>query len=96
MRTIITTYVMGSLSDFAAKHWVIGGLATSLLWFAVGRQDLRKRQMAAAGWQSIGVIIALIVCGWSLALREWFGLLAGIAVAAFEVYSMRRTAKLLR
>lgn len=83
---------MGALSDFAAKHWVLGGIVASLLWFVGGRQYLSNRQSTAAiGWQCIAVIIALITCGWSVAEKEWLGLVAGIAVVGFEVYSIKRS-----
>jgi hypothetical protein len=83
---------MDAPSGFAAKHWVVGGIAASLLWFVGGKQYLSNRQpIAAIGWQCIAVIIALITCGWTVAQKEWLGLVAGIAVVCFEVYSIRRS-----
>ena len=83
---------MSTLSDFAAKHWVVGGIAVSLLWFVAGRQSLSSRRPdAAIFWQAVAVIIALILCGWTIAKREWLGLAAGILVAYFEVRSIRRS-----
>jgi hypothetical protein len=82
---------MATISDFASKHWVLGGIVTSLLWFIAGRQYLSSRQrFAAMGWQSIAVIIGLIMCGWCVAEREWLGLAAGIVVVFIEVRSIRR------
>lgn len=83
---------MGTLSTFAAQHWVLGGIGVSLLWFVAGRQSLSNRRPdAAIGWQAIAVIIALIVCGWTVAKREWLGLGAVIVVLYFEVRSIRRS-----
>ena len=49
---------MSTLSDFAAKHWLLGGIAVSLLWFFAGKQSLSNRGSGAAiGWQSVAVII---------------------------------------
>jgi hypothetical protein len=33
---------MATISDFASKHWVLGGIVTSLLWFVAGRQYFFK------------------------------------------------------
>ena len=83
---------MGALSDFAAKHWVLGGIAASLLWFVAGKQYLSKGQpVVAMGWQSIAVVIVLIMCGWSVAQKEWLGLVAGIVVLFLEMRSIRRS-----
>jgi len=84
---------MSALSDFAAKHWVVGGIGVSLLWFVAGGQSLsNRRPEAAIFWQAVAVIIALILCGWTVAEREWLGLAAGILVVYFEVRSIRRSA----
>jgi hypothetical protein len=83
---------MSTFSGFAAKHWIVGGIAVSLLWFLAGRQFLsNRRHDAAIGWQVIAVIIGLIVCGWTVAEREWLGLAAGIVVVYFEVRSIRQS-----
>jgi hypothetical protein len=83
---------MATLSAFAAKHWVLGGIAASLLWFAAGRQSLSKRRPdAAIFWQVIAVIIALILCGWTIAEKEWLGLGAVIVVLCLEVRSIKRS-----
>jgi hypothetical protein len=83
---------MSTLSDFAAKHWVIGGIGVSLLWFVAGRQSLsNRRRDAAIFWQAVAVIIALILCGWTIAERQWLGLAAGILVVCFEVRSAMRS-----
>jgi hypothetical protein len=83
---------MSTLSDFAAKHWVLGGIGVSLLWFVAGRQSLSHRKPnAAIFWQAVAVIIALILCGWTIAEKEWLGLAAGIVVVYFEVRSIRRS-----
>jgi hypothetical protein len=83
---------MGILSDFATKHWVLGGIAASLLWFLAGKQSLSNRKSnAAIGWQSVAVMIVLIMCGWAVAEKEWLGLAGGIVVLYLEVRSIRRS-----
>jgi hypothetical protein len=74
-----------TLSDFAAKHWLIDGIAVSLLWFLAGRQSISNRRTdATIFWQAVAVIIGLIVCGWAIVEKEWLGLIAGIGVVFFE------------
>ena len=83
---------MSTLSNLVAKHWLIGGIAVSLLWFIAGTQSLSNRRPdAAIFWQSVAVIIGLIVCGWAVVQKEWLGLGAAIAVVFFEVRSIRGT-----
>lgn len=84
---------MGTVSAFAQQHWIFGGILASLMWFAAGKQYLSNRRSGAAiSWQAIAVIIALILCGWTIAEREWLGLAAGILTVYFEVRSIRRSA----
>jgi hypothetical protein len=83
---------VNTLSDLAAKHWLIGGIAVSLLWFVAGRQSVSNRTAdAAIFWQSVAVIIGLIVCGWAIVEREWLGLAVAVAVVGFEVRSISRS-----
>jgi len=78
-------------SQFAQEHWVVGGILVSLLWFLAGKQSLSNgRSDAAIFWQSVGVIIILILCGWAVAERQWLGLAFGIAVLYLEARSIRR------
>lgn len=84
---------MSALSQIAARHWLLGGIAVSLLWFIAGRQSLSNRRAdAALYWQSVAVIIGMIVCGWAIAEKEWLGVGAASAVIYFEVRSIRRWA----
>jgi len=83
---------MSTLSELAAKHWLIGGIAVSLLWFLAGRQSVSiRRADAPVFWQSVAVIIGLIVCCWAIVEKEWLGLIAAIAVVFFEVRSIKRS-----
>jgi hypothetical protein len=83
---------MGVFSDFAAKHWVLGGIVASLLWFVAGKQSLfNRRPDAAIFWQSVAVIIVLIMCGWAVGEKEWLGLAAGVVVLYLEVRSIRHS-----
>jgi hypothetical protein len=49
------------------------------------------RPDAAIFWQAVAVIIVLIVCGWTIAEREWLGLAAGMLTVYFEVQSIPRS-----
>jgi len=83
---------MGTIYAFAHQHWIVGGIVASLMWFTAGKQSLSNRRPdAAIFWQAVAVIIALILCGWAIAEREWLGLTAGILTVSFEVRSMRRS-----
>jgi hypothetical protein len=78
------------LTQFAQRHWVLGGIFVSLLWFLAGKQSLSNgRPSAAVLWQSVGIVILLILCGWAVADRQWLGLAFGIAVFCVEVSSIR-------
>ena len=75
------------------QHWVIGGILVSLLWFFAGKQSLSNgRPGAARLWQTVGAIILLILCGWTIVEREWLGLVFGIGVLCLEVRSIKRIA----
>jgi hypothetical protein len=77
-------------SQFARQHWVIGGILVSLLWFFAGKQSLSNgRPDAALFWQSVGVIIILILCGWAVAEGQWLGLAFGTSVLCLEARSIR-------
>jgi hypothetical protein len=78
-------------SQFAERHWIMGGIVASLLWFLGGRQSFAKNNRdAAIGWQCVSVLIILIVGGWTVVEGEWLGLLFAIAVLYIEVQSIRR------
>jgi hypothetical protein len=78
-------------SQFAKQHWVVGGILVSLLWFFAGKQSLSNgKPDAAIFWQSVGVIIIVILCDWAIAERRWLGLAFGIAVLCIEAQSIRR------
>jgi hypothetical protein len=83
---------MNILSHLAAKHWLVGGIAVSLIWFLAGRQSISNRRAdAAVFWQAVAVMIGLIVCGWAIVEKEWLGLIAAIAVVFFEARSITRS-----
>jgi hypothetical protein len=63
----------------------------SLLWFLAGKQSLSNRSpLAAIGWQSVAVLIVLIMCRWAVVQKEWLGLAGGIVGVYFEVRSVMR------
>lgn len=85
--------MLNEWAEFAERHWVLGGILASLLWFVAGRQSFSNRNTdAAIGWQMVAVAIVLILGGWAIAKREWIGLAAAIAVLYIEVRSIRRIA----
>lgn len=78
-------------SQFARQHWFIGGILVSLLWFFAGRQSLSNgRPDAAMFWQTVAAIIILILCGWAIAERQWFGLVFGMVILYLEARSIWR------
>jgi len=77
--------------EFAAQHWVVGGILASLLRFLAGKQSFSNgKPNAAIGWQCLAVLIILIRSGVE---GEWLGLAFGIAVLYVEVRSIRRISK---
>lgn len=81
----------GTLSEFLARHWVIGGIVASLAWFVAGGQSFSNRKPdAAVAWQSVAVLIILILCGWMIKEGEWLGLGAALGVLYLEVRTIRR------
>jgi hypothetical protein len=80
-----------ALSEFAAQHWVIGGISASLAWFFAGQQSFsNKKPDAAIAWQCVAVMIILAMGGWAAVEREWLGLIAAAGVLYIEVRSIRR------
>jgi len=76
--------------EFAAQHWVVGGILTSLM-VSCGKQSFSNgKPNAAIGWQCLAVLIILIRSGVE---GEWLGLAFGIAVLYVEVRSIRRISK---
>jgi hypothetical protein len=79
------------LSDFAAQHWVVGGITASLMWFIAGNQSLsNKKPDAAIAWQCVAVMLIIIVGFWEVVKQEWIGLVFAIGVLYFEIRSIRR------
>ena len=82
---------MNGWSQFAQRHWIIGGILASLLWFLAGRQSLLNRQPGyGMFWQGIAVFIAAVLCVWAILDMEWAGLALGILVLCFEASWMKR------
>jgi hypothetical protein len=78
-------------TSFEAQHWLVGGIAASLMWFVAGRQSFsNKKPDAAIAWQSVAVLTILAVCGWAVVKEEWLGLLFAIGVLYMEIRSIRR------
>jgi hypothetical protein len=83
--------MLSEWSQFAERHWIVGGTLASLLWFVAARQSLSNRRAdAALFWQSVAVIIMLVVCGWAVAQREWLGLAFAVVVLCIEAQLIRR------
>jgi hypothetical protein len=78
--------------QFAQRHWIFGGILTSLLWFLAGAQSFSNRQPRfAIFWQSIAVFIIVVLCGWAVVERDWFGLFFGMAVLFIEMVLIKQT-----
>ena len=81
-----------SFTDTITQHWVIGGIAASLIWFLAGKQSLSNgKPNAALGWQSVAVFVMLVGLGWMLAEGEWLGIVCSIGVLCLELWSIRKT-----
>jgi len=76
-----------TLAEFAVRHWIAGGIATSLLWFFAGKES---RHGIGPVWRGVGVAILVTLCGWCIAEREWLGLAIGIVVLYWEIQYIRR------
>ena len=77
-------------SDFAARHWVIGGIMASLAWLLAGRQSLSNKNVnGALVWQCLAVLIIVVLCVWAVVKSEWLGFASGVAVLYLEIRSIR-------
>jgi hypothetical protein len=86
--------IESGFTAFARSHWVIGGVVTSLLAHLSGLQSFEYKKNDFAFLQScIGIMIAVILLGWTIARGEWVGLLLTIGVLYFEIRSIRRMLK---
>jgi hypothetical protein len=80
-----------SFTELAKQHWVLGGIAASIIWFLAGQQSSANGKPGAAmGWISIGILVALVVFGWTIAEAEWLGSASSLLVLCFEVQSLRQ------
>jgi hypothetical protein len=78
-------------SDFASRHWVILGIATSLLWWWTGRPpEFDKNVNSAIAWQCVAVIFTLVLCVRMAMENEWLGFACALAVLYLEIRSIRR------
>jgi hypothetical protein len=80
------------LSDFATKHWIVGGAVASLLWLWGGKQYAEKSKWGVAvSCQCIAVVIIVMVAGWTVAERQWAGVALAIFIFAMEMRELTRT-----
>jgi hypothetical protein len=79
--------VQSTLLEFAKRHWMLGGIGASLLWFLAGKES--KHNIGPL-WRGVGGAILLVVWGWAIAEQEWLGLIGGIVVLCIEVYWITR------
>jgi hypothetical protein len=81
-----------SFTETITKHWVIGGIAASLIWYLAGEQSLSNgKPNAALGWQSVALFVILVFLGWMIAEGEWLGFVCSIGVLCLEFWSIRKT-----
>jgi hydrogenase-4 membrane subunit HyfE len=84
--------MLSEWSQFAERHWIVGGILVSLLWFVAGKQSFSNRKAdTAMFWQSVAVLIILVVCGWALVEKQWLGLGFAVVVLCVEAGSIRRS-----
>jgi len=78
-------------SDVASRHWVIGGIAASLLWWFTGRPSASDKNVnPAVAWQCVAVLIVVILCVWTVVKSEWLGFACTLAVLYLEIRSIKR------
>jgi hypothetical protein len=83
--------MLSGWSQFAERHWIAGGILASLLWFVAGKQSFSNRRADfAILWQSVAVLVVLVLCGWAVVEKEWLGLAFAIVVLYVETRSIRR------
>lgn len=81
---------MNGLREFLSGHWVIGGIACSLMWFAAGKQSLKSgHPNSALAWDCGAVLIISAGIGWMIKEGEWLGLVVALVVLGIEIRSMR-------
>lgn len=84
-------------SDFLTRHWLIGGVTASFLWFFADRQPFsNKKTDTAIAFQCVAVFIIVILCVWAVVKREWLGFGCGLAVLYLEIRSIRRAQTISR
>lgn len=72
-----------TLSELAKRHWILGGIGTSLLWLLAGE---KSNHNIGPLWRGVGVVILLVICGRAIAEQKWIGLIGGIVVLCIEAY----------
>lgn len=88
----MTFMLPATWSEFLARHWVIGGIGASLLWCLAGKQSLSNRNVnGAIAWQSVGLLLILILAGWTIKEGQWVGLVCALLVFSFEVWTISRS-----
>jgi hypothetical protein len=81
---------MNGLRVFLSGHWVIGGILSSLIWFAAGKQSLKNgHPNSALTWDCGAVLTILIGIGWMIKEAEWLGLVVALVVLGIEIRAMR-------
>jgi hypothetical protein len=79
-------------SNFLSQHWIAGGVATSIVWFAAGMYCLSKNKTGEAlFWRSVAVFIVLVLIFWTIHEKRWWGLLFSVGLLFAEVYSLWRS-----
>jgi hypothetical protein len=80
-----------ALSNFAAQHWLVGGIAASFAWFLANQHSFsHKSPDGAVAQQCVAVMLILALGGWALVEGEWLGLTAAVGVLFIELRSIRR------
>jgi len=77
-------------SDFAGRHWVIGGIVASLAWLLWGQSLSNKDLNGSIAWQCVAVFVIVTLCVWAVAKGEWLGFACGLVVLYVEIRSIRR------
>ena len=85
----------GGNSCNGTGYW--GVFLMSLLSFLAGAQSFSSCQPGTAlFWQSIAVFIMVVLCGWAVVEKDWFGLFFGMVVLFIETVLIKQTNVTLR
>ena len=81
----------GGWAEFLSRHSIVGGVVSSAIWFAAGKQTASgPRPENAPFWYGGGILVMVASCGWALREGEWIGFVFAGLVFCLEIWWIRR------